>query len=264
MGDLVAVEAETRRLAAPREARHEDRQLAPIPPPPRASWARRLIPSWRVGAGIIVVLTLIITLVVSSVQALQASPGFSANAAAAKPGIGRAASDLVHDIANPAASGHGPTTGPWAASAGTITLAIATAKAEPCSDPYMFIPNIQEWSEPPGCYDLVYKIDPSGYPERYGFGWCNWWVREHHLDHLDITEGPYPRGPKPVVGAPVFFNGNVQGADSEGHWAQVVAIAPDNYWILITEMNFAWRGAGWARVDYRYIHVGPGVSFVYV
>jgi hypothetical protein len=89
-------------------------------------------------------------------------------------------------------------------------------------------------------------------------------VREHHLAQRDITENlAYRHGTTPVPGAAIFFYGNVQGADSAGHWAQVVAIAPDNYWILISEMNFAWRGAGWSKVDYRYVHAGPGVIFTY-
>jgi hypothetical protein len=60
----------------------------------------------------------------------------------------------------------------------------------------------------------------------------------------------------------VHFNGGVQGASRDGHWAQVVAVAPGNYWVLITEMNFRWRGGGFGKVSYRYIHVGPGVSFI--
>jgi hypothetical protein len=67
----------------------------------------------------------------------------------------------------------------------------------------------------------------------------------------------------PVPGAAIFFAGNVQGASSAGHYAQVVAIAPDHYWMLITEMNFSWRGGGFGKVDYRYAHVGPGVTFIY-
>jgi hypothetical protein len=55
----------------------------------------------------------------------------------------------------------------------------------------------------------------------------------------------------------------VQGAGASGHFAQVVAIAPDHYWMLITEMNFAWRGGGFGKVDYRYAHVGSGVTFIY-
>jgi len=31
----------------------------------------------------------------------------------------------------------------------------------------------------------------------------------------------------------------------------------------LSEMNFHWNGGGWDRVDYRYAHVGTGVSFIY-
>jgi hypothetical protein len=34
-------------------------------------------------------------------------------------------------------------------------------------------------------------------------------------------------------------------------------------WILVTEMNFIWRGGGFGTVDYRYVRVGPGVTFIY-
>ena len=43
----------------------------------------------------------------------------------------------------------------------------------------------------------------------------------------------------------------------------MVAVPPGGYWFLISEMNFTWRGAGWQKVEYRYVHTGPGVSFIY-
>lgn len=135
---------------------------------------------------------------------------------------------------------------------------------EPCKDAVKFVPNISAWTVPPGCYSLVYTPNPANYVQRPGFGWCNWWVRVSHPNHPDITENTsYPRGTKPVAGAAIFFDGNEQGAGSEGHWAEAVAVAPDGYWVLISEMNFAWRGAGFGKIDYRYIHVSPGVHFVY-
>lgn len=135
---------------------------------------------------------------------------------------------------------------------------------EPCKDAVKFVPNISMWTVPPGCYSLVYTPNPANYVQRPGFGWCNWWVRVSHPNRADITENTsYPRGTKPVAGAAIFFDGNEQGAGSEGHWAEAVAVAPDGYWVLISEMNFAWRGAGFGKIDYRYIHVSPGVHFVY-
>jgi len=136
---------------------------------------------------------------------------------------------------------------------------------EPCKDSYQFVPNISQWTTPPGCYANIYVPNPANYIYEPGFGYCNWWLRVTHANYPDITENTsYPRGLTPVAGDPIYFDGGEQGADSAGHWAQAVAIAPDNYWVLISEMNFAWRGAGFGRIDYRYIHVGPHVHFVYV
>lgn len=141
---------------------------------------------------------------------------------------------------------------------------IATTAAELCTDAQQFVPNIGEWTVPPGCYATIYSPNTADYPYRPGFGYCNWWVRERHLNHPDITENTtLPRGDTPVAGAVVWFDPNVQGATSAGHWAQVVAVAPDGYWFLVSEMNFGWRGGGFGKVDYRYAHTGPGVQFVY-
>ncbi len=261
-------------------------QLIPQPPPSRAlapvdpASRRNLLPFapkrignvWRARALVAVLVTVIASIVVGLVQAWQLAPHSSAQAAA----LGNAAAHAVQtEVATPDASGHGPTSGPWDASAASVIVISAPppvtktntggiSSIEPCNDPVKFLPIIEQWSVPPGCYANIYRPIQSNYPFRPGFGWCNWWVRESHLKQLDITENlAYRHGTTPVPGAAIFFYGNVQGADSAGHWAQVVAIAPDNYWILISEMNFAWRGAGWAKVDYRYVHTGPGVIFVY-
>ena len=177
--------------------------------------------------------------------------------------------------------------GPWTASSGAIRIVPApppptpkpqtannaappgikgqASPLEPCHDSYQFVPNISEWTVPPGCYSLIYVPNPANYVQRPGFGYCNWWVRVTHPDHYDITENTsYPRGSTPIAGAAVFFDSYEQGALSEGHWAQVVAVSSDHYWVLISEMNFAWRGGGFGRIDYRYIHVSPHVHFVYV
>lgn len=136
---------------------------------------------------------------------------------------------------------------------------------QPCQASYKFLPTISQWAVPPGCYSYIYQPNPANYISRPGFGYCNWWVRVTHPNHPDITENTsYPRGTKPMAGAPIFFDGGEQGAESIGHWAVAVAIAPDNYWVLISEMNFAWRGAGFGKIDYRYIHVSPHVHFVYI
>jgi hypothetical protein len=249
------------------------RALAPVEPASRRSLLpikpQRLSHVWRARALVAVVITVIASVAVGLIQAWQMAPHTSAQAA----GLGNAAAHALQtEVATPGASGHGPTTGPWAATAASVIVITApppsvkggTSSIEPCNDPVKFLPVIEQWSVPPGCYANIYRPIQANYPFRPGFGWCNWWVREHHLAQRDITENlAYRHGTTPVPGAAIFFYGNVQGADSAGHWAQVVAIAPDKYWILISEMNFAWRGAGWSKVDYRYVHVGPGVIFTY-
>ena len=59
-----------------------------------------------------------------------------------------------------------------------------------------------------------------------------------------------------------IYPGGVQGAGGAGHVAHVIAVYPDG-WFLVSEMNFYWNGGGWARVDYRYAHMGSGVMFIY-
>jgi surface antigen len=66
----------------------------------------------------------------------------------------------------------------------------------------------------------------------------------------------------PRANATVVFQPGVQGAGGAGHVAHVVAVYPGG-WFLVSEMNFYWNGGGWARVDYRYAHMGSGVSFIY-
>ena len=79
----------------------------------------------------------------------------------------------------------------------------------------------------------------------------------------DLLWGRYPRGGTPQPGATVVFAPGVQGAGGGGHYGRVVEVYPGGYWFLISEMNFTWRGAGWQKVEYRYVHTGPGVSFIY-
>ncbi len=79
----------------------------------------------------------------------------------------------------------------------------------------------------------------------------------------DLLWGNYRRGSTPVPGATVVFAGGVQGASSAGHYARVVAVAPGGQWLLISEMNFTWRGGGFGRINYRYIHTGAGITFIY-
>lgn len=135
---------------------------------------------------------------------------------------------------------------------------------QPCHDSYQFVSNITQWTTPPGCYANIYRPNPANYPARASWGWCNWWVEESHPQDPNVTGNTrYPRGTTPVANAAVFMDGGEQGASAEGHWVESIAVSPGGYWILIAEMNFAWRGAGFGLVDYRYIHVSPHVHFLY-
>ncbi|MFI5272044.1 MAG: hypothetical protein ACHQ4H_03300 [Ktedonobacterales bacterium] len=134
---------------------------------------------------------------------------------------------------------------------------------EPCRSTTFWVANVSQWSVPPSCYGGVYTPNTSNYVYRPGFGWCNWWPEVMHPNQPDILWGrEYHRSGTPVAGAAVFFSPGVQGASWAGHFAQVIAVNPDHYWVLVAEMNFEWRGAGFGRVDYRYIHVGSGVTFI--
>lgn len=134
---------------------------------------------------------------------------------------------------------------------------------EPCQDSYKFVPNISNWTTPPGCYANIYVPNRANYIQAASWGYCNWWIEVTHPQAPDITYGPYPRGLTPVPGAAIYFDGGEQGADYAGHFAETVAVSPDGYWILISEMNFAWRGGGFGKIDYRYVHVSPHVHFMY-
>ena len=148
-------------------------------------------------------------------------------------------------------------------SSGGSVSAKGLLSLEPCHDSYMFVPNITNWTVPPGCYANIYVPNRANYIQAASWGYCNWWVEVTHPNAPNITYGNYARGTTPVAGAAIFFDGGEQGADSAGHWAEAVAVSPDHYWVLISEMNFAWRGAGFGKIDYRYIHVSPHVHFLY-
>lgn len=143
------------------------------------------------------------------------------------------------------------------------TLRSANTTGQPCHSTTMWVAHISNWATPPSCYASIFYPNPSNYSADSAFGYCNWWVEALHPNTPDIISNhSYPRTSTPTPGAAIWFDPNVQGASSAGHWAQVVAINPDGYWMLITEMNFSWRGGGFGRVDYRYAHVGPGVLFI--
>ncbi len=142
-------------------------------------------------------------------------------------------------------------------------ILVGTTSLEPCQSHDYWLPHITQWAVPPGCYGLIYTPNPADYPYRPTWGWCNWWPEEEHPNLPGDEALHLPKHRTPIVGATVWFDPFEQGAGSEGHYAELVAINPDGYWLLISEMNDSWRGAGWGKIDYRYIHVSPGVWFMY-
>lgn len=120
------------------------------------------------------------------------------------------------------------------------------------------------WTVPPGCYGGVFHVNPSNYVHRSGFGWCNWWPEVLRPDEPQLPWGAgLARGKAPRVGATVYFAPFDQGASAGGHYGHVESISPDGGYILISEMNDIWRGAGFAKVNYRYVRVDGGLTFIY-
>jgi LysM repeat protein len=152
----------------------------------------------------------------------------------------------------------------------TTTLsATASLAPEPCSTDvpssvWTSVSYKVPWTVPPDCYAGVFTVNPANYVKRPGYGWCNWWVEVLRPDEPTLTWGSgLQRGSTPRVGATVYFAPFNQGASPAGHFAHVEAISPDGGWVLVSEMNDTWRGAGFAKVNYRFVKVEPGVSFIY-
>jgi len=139
----------------------------------------------------------------------------------------------------------------------------STSSGEPCRSSWYFSGHPSQWQIPPSCYAGVYRVNPADYVYRPGFGWCNWWPEVMNPTRPNLLYGPYRRGSVPIPGATVVFAPGVQGASAGGHYARVVAVYPGGQWVLISEMNFYWRGGGFGIVSYRYVYTGPGVTFIY-
>ncbi len=241
------------------------RQTRPTRAAANARWFARAEAIWRWYRPIIFLMIIVVAL--SAILSLNNNRALTPIALATPPPSGQgpftASANAVVIIPPPTATpqGNSSNNGPSTYGSGGGFA----SPLEPCKDSYQFVPNISQWTVPPGCYANIYVPNPANYPYEPGFGYCNWWVTVTHSNYPDITwNTSYPRGLTPVAGDPIYFDGGEQGADPAGHWAQAVAVAPDNYWVLVSEMNFAWRGGGFGRIDYRYIHVGPHVHFVYV
>lgn len=141
------------------------------------------------------------------------------------------------------------------------TPLVINTVGEFCHGGALFPAVIGQWTIPLGCYAGVYHPNPANYPYRPGFGWCNWWPEVLHPYLSGYMALHLPAHGTPIPGAIVRFAPGVQGASFAGHYGEVVAV--QGYWILISEMNDSWRGAGFGRVNYRYVHIAPGVSFLY-
>src|SRR5262249_37675783 len=138
--------------------------------------------------------------------------------------------------------------GPSVVKGATVSYSLA---GEPCQSKTMWVANISQWTVPPSCYANIYSPNPANYVYRSGFGWCNWWPEVLHPNQPDLLwSSKYRRSGAPVGGAAVYFAPGVQGASAAGHYAQVVAVHPSGSWVLISEMNFYWRGGGWQKVSY--------------
>ena len=119
----------------------------------------------------------------------------------------------------------------------------------------------------------AFSVQANGF-YSVAFGQCTWWAqwerRDENLQHMgnamywasSAAARGYRVGSVPVAGATVVLQPGVQGASGAGHVAHVVAVYPDG-WFLVSEMNFYWNGGGWGRVDYRFVHTGWGVQFIY-
>jgi len=139
----------------------------------------------------------------------------------------------------------------------------AQTAGQPCRSAVQWPKTISQWTVPLGCYSKIYTPNPASYPSRPSYGYCNWWPEVLHPSFSGSSVLHLPSHSTPKPGAVIFFAPHVQGAGDDGHYAQVVAVAPGGKWVLITEMNFYWRGGGFKRVGYRFIQVGSGVSFRY-
>ncbi len=142
------------------------------------------------------------------------------------------------------------------------TVQAVNSAGEPCRSTDYFNGVPSQWKVPPSCYAGVYAINPANYVYRPGFGWCNWWPEVMNPSRPNLLWGNYPRTSIPRPGATVVFAPGVQGASAGGHYSRVVAVYPGGQWFLVSEMNFYWRGGGFGKVSYRYVHTGPGVTFI--
>lgn len=149
------------------------------------------------------------------------------------------------------------------ASSGSSGVLPAPLHPWPPSNPFMYVPG----------HPAFGMTDVNGF-YYWAFGQCTWWAQYKKQNENLTRMGSamywaagaasrgYRIGSSPAAGATVVFQPGVQGAGGYGHVAHVEAVYPGG-WFLMSEMNFYVNGGGWGRVDYRYAHVGWGVSFIY-
>ncbi len=156
-------------------------------------------------------------------------------------------------------------------------IKVSHPKPRPQPNPSPIVPGpggIGPWTPVPG-HPSYGMSDFSGDPYSAYFGVCTWWAWYTRRDEPQLgTLGMAYQwianarakgmrtGYSPAVGATAVFQPGVQGAGGGGHVGHVVQILSGG-WFVISEMNFTWNGGGWGRVDYRYVHTGSGVAFIY-
>ena len=112
------------------------------------------------------------------------------------------------------------------------------------------------WRAPVGCFGRIFAQSAVSSAPWHSPGWCNYVV-----EALRHTNNLWGLGYSHIhVGAVVFFSGGVWGASRAGHWAMVASI--HNGWMLIIEENFAYRGGGFYRLDYRFVPISRGETFL--
>ena len=129
------------------------------------------------------------------------------------------------------------------------------------------------WSPVPG--HPTYSLrDFAGDPYASAYGVCTWYAWYRHqseplmklgVSHTWPSNAPkygLSVGSQPAVGATVIFQPGVEGAGGTGHAGHVEAVLGGG-WFIISEMNFYWNSGGFGKVDFRYVYVRSGVSFIY-
>ncbi len=256
--------------------------ILPVIPRPGKHRLRNSVIVWMLA--LVTVITLVLTvrpLSHTSIMTVFRSQGAPYAAGSSKPGPDGpwATYAETHNVL-----GNGGGAGPGVKAPGSAGLPVKSTNPQPASssssvggtgvlpaplspwppsNPYMYVPG----------HPAFAMTDVNNY-YYWAFGQCTWWAQYKRQDENLTRMGNaqywasgaaargYRVGSAPAAGATVVFQPGVQGAGGAGHVAHVEAVYPQG-WFLISEMNFYWNGGGWGRVDYRYVHTGWGVQFIY-